>query len=914
MKKSIYVVLNVDIAGYTQMCEKMDGEKVFELLSTFFHTGEEIICKQGGIPVRREGDKIIALFGSGNTTLCEPTLAIEAGLQIKDAIRKINPELQLHLSVAENMGVIGDTKKGISFSGEVEKEAERLEDLSIGGEFLVSPHIVGELREKYNFYEKESHNYAVVDRRDWKELKGSIGSFCIRSPRTYIMSPKSSGKSYIMRRYASSLLSQGKNVFFLDLSKVISWDEEEIFMTLDKKDVVFIEHYDLIEDYLTNAVEDKLENLPQVIMEGRGVPSFLPGGTELLNLYGKDYTPGEEIDFLCREFQSRTGFGGTRIGWRLLKKYLEGLSIEERKVLKYLTVYTEGVILSRIRTVGEKFVKDGLIQRTPNHYNFINDDVRNYLLNIMTPDEKERERIRVILDLEEEVGKEEDIISLYIELGNVDKAVATIVRYSKHLIENGDIDGAMKWIEKGLEISKEKKQLLLSLLWTKRECYRKINDVPEEVNILKMLRVLSDGDKGRIMVNIELARVYNNIGDFRKAFSTLSNIKGLQGFKEYELDTKFLLSSIYGNMLKFAKAVNILNELLHLIRKDDFLKRSKIYESFSNIYRIMGKLDLAEDNIKRAILESKKHGEETLTRKLNLSLGSIQFYRSDFKEALNTYLGLLKSPEVEKNLPLKAAVLSNIGGVYQSVDNYPQSLEFFKEALKIDTRIGNEKGRAVRLNNIGTAYAEVGLFRMAKEYFEKAAEMDRDLGNETGELNKLGNLANVLFQIGERKKAKKMLEDVIQKSRKSNLYLNITYYNIELANFYEKEDTKMALDLLIETIKLCKKYNIKGYLVAAYIRLGRIYYTLGELKRARSYAKKAKRLLSKLNGTEWNEIEIFYNIYLILGSKENIAYLKKAYERIREIEASLDDECRKAFLNLNLNREVLTAWERRKGK
>ncbi|MEZ4687766.1 MAG: tetratricopeptide repeat protein [Bacteroidia bacterium] len=65
-----------------------------------------------------------------------------------------------------------------------------------------------------------------------------------------------------------------------------------------------------------------------------------------------------------------------------------------------------------------------------------------------------------------------------------------------------------------------------------------------------------------------------------------------------------------------------------------------------------------------------------------------------------------------------AAILNNIGLIYNDQGNYPRALEYYQNSLAIKEELGDQKGIAGGLVNIGIIYYGQGNYPRALEYYK----------------------------------------------------------------------------------------------------------------------------------------------------------------------------------------------------
>jgi len=92
----------------------------------------------------------------------------------------------------------------------------------------------------------------------------------------------------------------------------------------------------------------------------------------------------------------------------------------------------------------------------------------------------------------------------------------------------------------------------------------------------------------------------------------------------------------------------------------------------------------------------------------------------------------LKIFEKSDNLEYLARINNNLANLYETLDNYPLSLEHHFKSLSINTKIGRQAGIAINYSNIGLVYWALQNDSLAFIYFQKALKIDKQLNRKTG--------------------------------------------------------------------------------------------------------------------------------------------------------------------------------------
>ena len=146
-ERKLVTIVFADVSGFTALSEKLDPEKVRELINACFDWLVPVVQKYDGTIDKFIGDEIMALFGAPVAHEDDAERALRAALDMMDAIVAFNrangTELGLHLGI--NTGLIvagqigGHDRRDYSVMGDAVNLAARLEDASSAGEIFVGP-------------------------------------------------------------------------------------------------------------------------------------------------------------------------------------------------------------------------------------------------------------------------------------------------------------------------------------------------------------------------------------------------------------------------------------------------------------------------------------------------------------------------------------------------------------------------------------------------------------------------------------------------------------------------------------------------------------------------------------------------------------------------------------------------------
>src|SRR5215470_18872714 len=97
-------VVFADIAGFTAMSERLDPEKLADLMKRCFHLLEEEVHKHGGVVDKYLGDCIMALFGVPKALESAPRQALNACIEMRNRLEEFNRSYKLPQRIDIHIG------------------------------------------------------------------------------------------------------------------------------------------------------------------------------------------------------------------------------------------------------------------------------------------------------------------------------------------------------------------------------------------------------------------------------------------------------------------------------------------------------------------------------------------------------------------------------------------------------------------------------------------------------------------------------------------------------------------------------------------------------------------------------------------------------------------------------------------
>lgn len=155
-------VMFADIRGFTPMSEKLEPERVLEILNEYFTRVTDVIFDFGGMVDKYIGDAVMAVFGAPISKGNDAANCVNAAIHIQRLLIELNRDAAarrwpvLRVGIGINTGVvtagnIGSLRRiDYTVIGDTVNIASRLASNAAPGQILISDSTVRELGEQFN--------------------------------------------------------------------------------------------------------------------------------------------------------------------------------------------------------------------------------------------------------------------------------------------------------------------------------------------------------------------------------------------------------------------------------------------------------------------------------------------------------------------------------------------------------------------------------------------------------------------------------------------------------------------------------------------------------------------------------------------------------------------------------------------
>ena len=147
-ERKVVTVLFADVAGSTALGERLDPERLKDVLTSFFGAMREEIEAEGGTVEKYIGDAVMAAFGVPQAHEDDPARALRAALRMRDRLERLNEDLERNYAttLAIRIGInTGDVLAAVApgpgeamVAGDAVNVAARLEQVAQPGSIAVS--------------------------------------------------------------------------------------------------------------------------------------------------------------------------------------------------------------------------------------------------------------------------------------------------------------------------------------------------------------------------------------------------------------------------------------------------------------------------------------------------------------------------------------------------------------------------------------------------------------------------------------------------------------------------------------------------------------------------------------------------------------------------------------------------------
>jgi class 3 adenylate cyclase len=149
-EKRKVTVMMTDLRGFTAIAERLEPERVVQMLNLYFEIMVEVVLKYNGTINEIIGDALLIIFGAPQEMPDRTQRAIACSIDMQNAMAQVNeenrlkalPELEMGIGLNETeviVGNIGSSKRSkYTVIGSGVNITSRIESYTVGGQILIS--------------------------------------------------------------------------------------------------------------------------------------------------------------------------------------------------------------------------------------------------------------------------------------------------------------------------------------------------------------------------------------------------------------------------------------------------------------------------------------------------------------------------------------------------------------------------------------------------------------------------------------------------------------------------------------------------------------------------------------------------------------------------------------------------------
>jgi tetratricopeptide (TPR) repeat protein len=276
-------------------------------------------------------------------------------------------------------------------------------------------------------------------------------------------------------------------------------------------------------------------------------------------------------------------------------------------------------------------------------------------------------------------------------------------------------------------------------------------------------------------------------------------------------------------------------------------------------------------------------------------LGNYYYQQAIYDKATSYYTAALKISENSNDAQNTVIGKSNLASIYNRTNQQEKALLLFKEAdaILIKEGLANSQNRAAILTNIGGVYSSLEKHKQAIEYHKKTLALCEKLKIPFGIAIATVNIGEEYVSLKNYSKAATYLEQsrIISEKEGYDNFLGQIYKNLGVI-YWQNKDKNQAIAFLEKAVFFSEKINEQNELLKITQILNRYYAENNDFKKAYATSLKTLELNNNINGIEKQKSITEINTKYETEKKEiQIKSLKKD----KEI-ASLTNEKQKNFL------------------
>ncbi len=295
-------------------------------------------------------------------------------------------------------------------------------------------------------------------------------------------------------------------------------------------------------------------------------------------------------------------------------------------------------------------------------------------------------------------------------------------------------------------------------------------------------------------------------------------------------------------------------------------------------------------NMAKSMSYNGKLGWQKGIAKAHHVLGSINFSKGNYDEALKQYHQALNIREKLNDKAGMAKSIVNIGTSYREKGEQANALKYYYKALSINESINDKNGIEINTGIIGSALTVEKQYDKALTYYFRALKMAQELGNRSHEGDWMGSIGMIYDKKRDFTKTMEYFEKAIAISEELGEQNSIAVWKDNMATTYRSmKKMDKALEYYFISLKINEKLGKKKNTANQMINIGAVYMDLKKYTLAKNYMDKALAIF-KESGAKLKLREGYYFRMQLDSMTNNYKEAFKDYKLFILYKDSVDNE------------------------
>lgn len=374
------------------------------------------------------------------------------------------------------------------------------------------------------------------------------------------------------------------------------------------------------------------------------------------------------------------------------------------------------------------------------------------------------------------------------------------------------------------------------------------------------------------------------LGQYDKAYQHIAEltpqIEGLS-LPDAQAQLSFMQACLLLNQNKTAEAKKYLEQAL-LSEIADPLIEADIHDGLSQVYRAQANYIEAKGYSEKAIAIAEQFQDKRRIANFYNKLGIILDYMGLIESALSAHEVSLNTQRQLNNQQGISNSLYNIAELFRDLENFSQSLAYFRQALQVDLSLGDPRHIANSYGKIGQVLSQQGLYTEAIAHIEKGLLLTREMQADSDTAWQLSNLININLAQNNNNLALSNAKEALALAISSNAKRTERMVRLSLANTYiamgEFEQAKTQLHTILAESQLGIQMQSE-----AHKKLSEIAQKAQQFDAAFRHLQQYQELQSSLRKVSDQRKELQMKINVELAKKEQALMLLQKAQSLQQV-------------------------------